>query len=154
MCSSLLQLTDKSLDLSEDKQIYQMTPLFTQNDDFFFTSGQLLDHYEWQYWSFLGFAQLVTIVKIFSDWDKSCDSTVNWSRLAQWFQLLLSNPHSRQNPYVLSKCLKCLCTLYLKNRKVETYLIWKFMHESISEWWENPCRMLSSPWYFLRFEIP
>jgi hypothetical protein len=43
------------------------------------------------------------------------------SDLTQWFQLLLSNPHSRQNYYVLSKLLKCLCTLYLKKSKVETY---------------------------------
>ena len=70
--------------------------------------------------------------------------------LAQWSQSLLSNSHLSSNSYTLTKCLKCLCTLYIKNSNLETNFIWKVMHETKAEWWKNSCR----PMIFFGIESP
>ena len=66
--------------------------------------------------------------------------------IAQWFHLLLSSPHSRQNVWNVS--------VHLKNVKLRPTLYENVcMKVGISEWQENPCRLLSSPWFFVRIEI-
>ena len=43
----------------------------------------------------------------------------------------------------------------MKKCKEETILsIWKVIHESISEWWQNLCRPTNSHWHFVRVKSP
>ena len=42
----------------------------------------------------------------------------------------------------------------MQKQKADIYFIWKVMHKTITDWWKNPCKMLSFPSYFVTVEKP
>ena len=83
----------------------------------------------------------------------SCITFHVWKSVDFYFSNKVYRDISR-NSYVLTKTLKCLCTLYLKKTQSTDFHKWKVMHEIIAEWWKNTCRPLESLWYVLRVESP
>ena len=58
----------------------------------------------------------------------------NFDHLPQWSESVLSKPQFSSNCHTLTKCLKCLCTLYIKNSNLQSFILHRyflpFVHET------------------------